>query len=167
MRALEQTALGWKWIVVLLPLVAVYAFFKIKPVQRENPLAYSVIGIIFTIFFALDGFYQPTVLNVKSDKPVADRIAEIVPEGRLYSYRTDVYVANRTHPFTINFYLGDRVVPFDVFLPDAGYLVVGESAVEAFVKAYPAYEIKQVSDSRHRRCDDHMVVLLYQFCQLI
>lgn len=163
MRALEQTALGWKWIVVLLPLVAVYVFFKIKPVQRENPLAYSVIGIIFTIFFALDGFYQPTVLNVKSDKPVADRIAEIVPEGRLYSYRTDVYVANRTHPFTINFYLGDRVVPFDVFLPDAGYLVVGESDVEAFGKAYPAYEIKQVYDSRHRSCDDHKVVQLYQF----
>ena len=111
----------------------------------------------------MDGFYQPTVLNVKSDKPVADRIAEIVPEGRLYSYRTDVYVANRTHPFTINFYLGDRVVPFDVFLPDAGYLVVGESDVEAFGKAYPAYEIKQVYDSRHRSCDDHKVVQLYQF----
>ena len=163
MHALEDVAMGWKWLVVLLPLAAVYAFFKLKSVKREMPMLYAVAGIAFTLFMALDGFYQPTVLNVKSDKPVAEKIAELVPEGRLYSYRTDVYLANRTHPFTINFYLGDRIVPFDVFLPDEGYLVVGASDVEAFGEAYPDYETHLVYDSKRRSCDDRKVVQLYRF----
>ena len=163
MHALKDVAMGWKWLVVLLPLAAVYAFFKLKSAKREMPMLYAVAGMAFTLFMALDGFYQPTVLNVKSDKPVAEKIAELVPEGRLYSYRTDVYLANRTHPFTINFYLGDRIVPFDVFLPDEGYLVVGASDVEAFGEAYPDYETHLVYDSKRRSCDDRKVVQLYRF----
>ncbi len=163
MHALKDISMDWKWLVVLLPLAAVYVFFKMKSTKRETPVLYAVAGMAFTLFMALDGFYQPTVLNVKSDKPVAEKIAELVPEGRLYSYRTDVYLANRTHPFTINFYLGDRIVPFDVFLPDEGYLVVGASDVEAFGEAYPDYETHLVYDSKRRSCDDHKVVRLYQF----
>lgn len=163
MHALEQVPIGWKWIVLLLPLLAVVLFFIIKGKERNTSLLYGMVGIIFTIFFALDGFYQPTVLNVKSDKPIAEQIKKIVPQGQIYSYRTDVYVANRTHPFTINFYLGDRIVPFDVFLPDAGFLVVGQSDVEAFKETYPTYEIKHLYDSRHRSCDDHKIIQLYQF----
>ena len=34
------------------------------------------------------------------------------------------------HPFTINFYLGDRVMPFDVFEPEKGFLIVGNSEIE-------------------------------------
>lgn len=163
MHALEQVPIGWKWIVLLLPLLAVGLFFIIKGKERNTSLLYGMVGIIFTIFFALDGFYQPTVLNVKSDKLIAEQIKKIVPQGQIYSYRTDVYVANRTHPFTINFYLGDRIVPFDVFLPDAGFLVVGQSDVEAFKETYPTYEIKHLYDSRHRSCDDHKIIQLYQF----
>lgn len=163
MHALEQVPIGWKWIVLLLPLLAVVLFFIIKGKERNTFLLYGMVGIVFTIFFALDGFYQPTVLNVKSDKPIAEQIKKIVPQGQIYSYRTDVYVANRTHPFTINFYLGDRIVPFDVFLPDAGFLVVGQSDVEAFKETYPTYEIKHLYDSRHRSCDDHKIIQLYQF----
>lgn len=163
MHALEQVPIGWKWIVLLLPLLAVGLFFIIKGKERNTSLLYGMVGIIFTIFFALDGFYQPTVLNVKSDKPIAEQIKKMVPQGQIYSYRTDVYVANRTHPFTINFYLGDRIVPFDVFLPDAGFLVVGQSDVEAFKETYSTYEIKHLYDSRHRSCDDHKIIQLYQF----
>ncbi len=163
MHALEQVPIGWKWIVLLLPLLAVVLFFIIKGKERNTSLLYGMVGIVFTIFFALDGFYQPTVLNVKSDKLIAEQIKKIVPQGQIYSYRTDVYVANRTHPFTINFYLGDRIVPFDVFLPDAGFLVVGQSDVEAFKETYPTYEIKHLYDSRHRSCDDHKIIQLYQF----
>ena len=163
MHALEQVPIGWKWIVLLLPLLAVGLFFIIKGKERNTSLLYGMVGIVFTIFFALDGFYQPTVLNVKSDKPIAEQIKKMVPQGQIYSYRTDVYVANRTHPFTINFYLGDRIVPFDVFLPDAGFLVVGQSDVEAFKETYPTYEIKHLYDSRHRSCDDHKIIQLYQF----
>ena len=106
---------------------------------------------------------QSVLSFVETDKLIAEQIKKIVPQGQIYSYRTDVYVANRTHPFTINFYLGDRIVPFDVFLPDAGFLVVGQSDVEAFKETYPTYEIKHLYDSRHRSCDDHKIIQLYQF----
>lgn len=162
MRALEQADLGWRWIVVLLPLLAAVLFFRLRK-RTDMKLLYSMTCIVFTLFMALDGFYQPTVLNVKSDRMLADRIAEFVPQGRLYSYRTDIYEANRMHPFTINFYLGDRVVPFDIFLPDAGFLIVGNQEIDQFRITYPDYEVCEVYNSHHRSCDDHKIIHLYRF----
>ena len=103
------------------------------------------------------------MLNVKSDYGVARQIARIVPQGRVYSYRTDVYEANRMHPFTVNFYLGDRVVPFDVFLPAAGYLLAGNDDIDTFRQVYPSYRVDEVVDFRHKSGDDHKWLHLYRF----
>ena len=67
------------------------------------------------------------------------------------------------HPFTINFYLGDRVVPFDVFEPQKGFLIVGNAEIEDFKEAYPAYQVEEVFDSGHRSCDDHKIIHFYRF----
>lgn len=150
-------------VALLLPVVAVGVFIHSAKKQRESALVYSVVGIIFTLFMALDAFYQPTVLNVKSDYKVAQQVASIVPQGRVYSYRTDVYDANRMHPFTINFYLGDRVVPFDSFFPSAGFLLVGNDEIEVFKQKFPTYEVAEVVDFRHKSCDDHKMLHLYRF----
>ena len=134
----------------------------------DNGIIYACIGVIFSIFFALDGVYQPTVLNVKSDKAVAEQIARIVPEGRLYSFRTDVVPGNRMHPFTVNFYLGDRMVPFDCFDPGAeGYVFMGEDAVPVFEERYGRdYTLEEVYNSNHRSCDDKRNNRLYRFRRL-
>lgn len=116
-----------------------------------------------SIFWALDGFYQPTVLNVKSDRPQAERIARIVPQGRVWSFRPDVVPGNRMHPFTIDFYLGDRMAPFDDFMPESGYLVSGSDDIEVWRERFPAYAATLVYDSGHRSCDDRRVVRLYRF----
>lgn len=150
-------------LVVLLPMAAVRAFLQFRHSERPYTLLYALVGMVFALFLALDGFYQPTVLNVKSDYGVAQQIARIVPQGRVYSYRTDVYEANRMHPFTINFYLGDRVVPFDVFLPSAGFLVAGDDDIATFRQTYPTYWVDEVVDFHHRSGDDHKWLHFYRF----
>lgn len=166
MQALETAPLSFATVlIILLPLVAAIWYFY---VQRKNASGhrtlYAMIGVIASIFFALDGFYQPTVLNVKSDKPIAEKIRKFVPEGRLYSYRSDVVEGNRMHPFTVNFYLGDRVAPFDCFLPREGYVLMGEDEEKSFMSKFGKdYILQKVYYTAHRSCDDHKVNVLYYF----
>lgn len=165
LHALEELPLGLvSWVLLAAMIAAIGWFFSsLKKDVSASGLPYSVIGVIFTVFLGLDGLFQPAVLNVKSDKPVAERIADIVPEGKIYSYRTDITPGNRMHPFTINFYLGDRVMPFDVFEPEKGFLIVGNSEIEDFERAYPDYQVEEIFDSGHRSCDDHKILHFYRF----
>lgn len=165
LHALEELPLGLvSWVLLAAMIAAIGWFFSsLKKDVSASGLPYSVIGVIFTVFLGLDGLFQPAVLNVKSDKPVAERIEGIVPEGKIYSYRTDITPGNRMHPFTINFYLGDRVMPFDVFEPEKGFLIVGNSEIEDFERAYPDYQVEEIFDSGHRSCDDHKILHFYRF----
>lgn len=147
-----------QWLVWLLPVGCVIYFVR----ARRRPLT-AVLTIVIAVNLALDGLYQPLALNLKSDKPVAERIARIVPEGRVYSYRTDVVPGNPMHPFTVNFYLGDRVVPFDAVRPAEGWVIVGNDEIETFRRVYPAYRITAHIDFHHRSCDDHKELHLYHF----
>lgn len=169
LHALSGTALSvTDFIVLLVPVIMACWYFIVQHKnQSDNKIVYACIGVVYAIFFALDGFYQPTVLNVKSDKHVADEIAKIVPEGRLYSYRTDVVEGNRMHPFTVNFYLGDRMVPFDCFeSEDAivdGYVLMGEDAYDSFVERYgESYVVTEIHKFHHRSCDDKRYNNLYR-----
>ncbi|MCD8317705.1 MAG: hypothetical protein LUC45_02085 [Paraprevotella sp.] len=94
----------WAAVVAVLPVLAAVWYIKVQRRHAAcNDLIYAFVAVIFSIFFTLDGLYQPRILNVKSDKAVAEAVARIVPRGRLYSYRTDVVEGDRMHPFTILF----------------------------------------------------------------
>ena len=124
---------------------------------------YGIFAVIFSLYMALDGMFVPIILNVKSDKPVAQYIAEVVPEGKLYSCYTNQVTGNPMRQFSINFYLGDRVVPFEGERPTEGYLVAGEEDAAIFKEKHNGYRLELVYDSGHRRCDDHKIVCLYYF----
>lgn len=165
LRALETKELNILSIILIaVPLIASFIFWRIKN-QSHNKLIFSMLGIIWGLFISLDGFYQPIVLSSKSDYDVAMKIKEIVPEGRLYSYRTDIVVGDRMHPFTINFYLGDRVVPFDCFNPSSGYLIAGNDDIDTFKKTYTSYNVEEVYNFNHRSCDDKKWLHLYRFAK--
>ena len=70
---------------------------------------------------------------------------------------------NPMRPFTVNFYLGDRIVPFEDFMPEEGYLIIGEENIGTFTENYGGYQIKEVYNSHHRSCDDRKTICLYQF----
>lgn len=162
LRALMNASPGViGYTLIMLPLLAAILWMR----RWSRAGAVTTVMVIMAVFLSLDGFYYPTVLNVKSDRSVADRIAAIVPEGTVYSYRTDVLEANRLHPFTINFYLNDRVIPIDKApeAPLAGYVIAGNDDIETFRKVYPQYEVTLVFDTGRRSCDDRKTLRFYRF----
>lgn len=164
LTALRDTPLNTvQQIVFILPLLAAGAFVGLR--KRGRNLVLGIVITVFSIFLSLDGLYQPLVLNTKSDKPQAEIIKDYVPEGSVYSYRTDYTPGNPLHPFTINFYLGDRVVPFAHFMPDEGYLIVGDNDITSFRERYPQYDVKEVMDFDHRSCDDRRMLHFYRFAK--
>ena len=150
--------------------IAMAGYFLIRSTRTERerePQAWPlcIVGMTLSLFFALDGFYLPTVLNVKSDYAIARQIASIQPAGTIYSYRTDVLEANRMHPFTINFYVGDRIIPIDKApeMPLNGLLVTGDDEIKNFERAYPQYTAVPLLETDHRSCDDRKKVKVYAF----
>lgn len=149
-------------VTVMMPLIGVAIFMRHCCML---PLT-SVVILVFALYFGLDGAYQPIVLNTKSDKPQADYIARMAPTGTIYSYRTDVTPGNPMHPFTLNFYLGDRIAPIEASkpMPCSGLLVVGNDEIETFKQQYAGrYKVQLVQDFDHRSCDDHKMLKLYRF----
>ena len=54
---------------VLVPVAAACWYFRVQRRNAaDNGIIYAFIAVIFSIFFALDGVYQPVILNVKSDR---------------------------------------------------------------------------------------------------
>ena len=158
--ALAHTPLSMMgWLAMLLPVLAIVFFAKNR---QKSPLT-GMFALVFSLFFALDGLYQPLVLNTKSDRCVAQYVEQLAPRGRIYSFRTDFTPGNPLHPFTVNFYLGDRIVPFDAFHPQEGLLLVGNDDIVAFEQRYPTLRIELVKDFLHRSCDDHKYIKLYRF----
>lgn len=64
-------------------------------------------------FRIIDSVYQPTVLAVKSDKHLAERVNTYVPEGVVYSY-------SKMSFYGVNFYLKDRMRHIEKERPSAG-----------------------------------------------
>lgn len=126
---------------------------------------HAIFAIVFSIFMVQDGYLGPAVLNVKSDKPYAERIAQIVPAGKVYSTHTAELEGDPVRPFSVNFYLGDRVEPFDKTRPAQGYLLACDEDAKDFLQEHPGYSLELVYDSGHRSCDDRKVIQLYRFQQ--
>ena len=165
-HALEDIPLNfWRILVVLLPVLATL-YIVVCRKKKMHSLLFSTFLLIISIFIALDGFYQPTILNVKSNKAVAMHIRDIVPEGKIYSYITLTDMNNRMHPFSIDFYLNGRVIPFIESAPVKGYLLLGEKEYDGFIQRYGStYEIREIYNPHHRSCDERDMIHLYQFKQ--
>lgn len=155
LRDVSPGILGWT--AFLLPPLAVIYYARTKHLLR------GMFALILSLFFTLDGLYQPIVLNTKSDYPQAQYLAKIAPTGKIYSFRTDVVEGNPMHPFTLNFYLGDRIMPFEAAMPGEGWLVVGNDDIDTFRRRYPSYTVSLVKDFEHKSCDDHKMIKLYHF----
>lgn len=138
-------------------------FFNCRKKNSYYGVFYGIFAVIFSLYFALDGFFIPTVLNVKSDKPVASHIATLVPDGKLYSCYPNQMTGNPMRQFSLNFYLNDRIVPFELEKPSEGYLIAGEEDAKEFKKKHTHYQLELIYDSGHSSCDDHKIIHLYHF----
>ena len=168
LNALETLPLSvGNLLIILTPFIIAILFFKwsnlIHPDIQKRQAIYGPI-MAFALFFALDGVYQPAVLNVKSNKPIAERVQALAPEGNIYSYITIMAEGNRLHPFTLNYYLNNRVVPFIDFSPTEGYLFLGDREYEGFIEKYgETFVIEQLPDSRFKSNDNRDWMNIYHF----
>ena len=119
--------------------------------------------LVAMLYISLDGAILPAALNVKSNKPQAEQIAKLAPTGKVYSYFAENTVGNLLHPFTINFYLGNRMVPIESENPSHGYVIIGEKDFETFKAQYGSkYKITQIPNTRFRSCDSRQYTNVYE-----
>lgn len=146
--------------------IAVFAFVKVRKTDKVNYFCYSIVGLAFSIYFILDGVVLPQIFDVKTDFYVAQDIKRLVPvDANIWDYRREWKPGdrNRIHQFTINFYLGDRIVPLDENRPRQGYLIMGDDDIAPFIKKYPEYKLNKIRHFNHKSCDDKRCLTLYAF----
>ena len=161
LHALETMPLSiWDILLMTLPLaVACWFFTYLFKSRNFRLIAYTSICAVFAIFLSLDGIIQPAVLNVKSDKRLAQEIIGLAPEGSFYSY----IKADMMRYFTINFYAGNRILLFESEQPQEGYLLIGKKDAAWYLSEQSSYNFEQMYVSDKRSCDTRDVVCVYQF----
>lgn len=148
-----------KSFLVLLPAVgAVCLLITLKRKAGAYALLYAVAGCILCIFVVLDGVYQPALLGVKSDKHLAARVREYVPQGAIYSYAHMSF-------YCTNYYLNDQMRHFEKELPQGdGYVLVPEHQAEELKQTFgDAYHFEEVFLTSIRSCDLRDRVYMYKF----
>lgn len=166
LTSLETTPLNVVNIALIaLTLASVYLFIKIFRQKSSYSACLSVIGMVFMAYLMLDGIVLPRVYEVKTDYYVAQEIGKLVPNGKIWDYRSDFKPGdrNRMHQFSINFYLNDRVKPLDLNRPANGFIIMGDDDLMPFVEAYPNYKLKKIKKFDHKSCDDKRRLTLYSF----
>lgn len=164
LNALENISLGFIHVLLVsLPLLAAVYFFRaVKKKASGLTVMYGAILMTFTIYMSLDGCYQPAILNVKSDKSIAEDVRKIVPEGKIYSYVS----IGMLRFYVVNFYNEDRVDLFERVMPEEGYLLVGANDFNEFKPRYEnEYTFDEVYRSWKRGCDIRDIIYLYHFAK--
>lgn len=162
MHALRDVSLSVpQWLLVALPVVAaVCALWLVARRAGSYALLYGVAGCMLCLFVSLDGVYQPTVLAVKSDKALAERLDALIPEG-------PIYACSRINFYGVNYYLGDRMRYLSKAVPEVseGYALVAEPQKEEALGLLEEhqYRVEEVFYTDKRSCDTRSKVILYRF----
>ena len=145
--------------------VAMYFYRKNNENGEPFDLCKALAFIVLSLYMSLDALVLPCVYRVKSDYYVADEIKSIVPSGKIWDYRKDFKPGqrDRMHQFSINFYLGDRIVPLDLNKPKRGYIIMGDDDKSSFDALYKGYKLKAIKRFDHKSCDDKRILTLYSF----
>lgn len=167
LAGLESAPVNFMTVVLVIVAVAsVWLFCRWSKSGSSYRATLSVSGLVLAAYLMLDGIILPRVNEVKTDYYVAQEIYSIVPaDAKIWDYRHDWKPGerNRIHQFTINFYVGDRIVPLDMNKPQSGYMIMGDDDIADFIKSYPEYRLTRVKRFTHRSCDDKRYITLYSF----
>lgn len=128
----------WRYAVLILPSVAGAAWI----VNRHSPVGH-VLVIIWSLYLSYMVAAMPAILNAKSDK-------EVVPQ--LEQAPAVTCMNDMLRPYTINFYLGDRIRPVAGWdetagLPEGTVVLIEEK----YIDSVPAGFV--VEPLRKRSCD--------------
>jgi hypothetical protein len=139
--------------------------------NRRSALVKGIAGIVIltcSIQLMQDGGIQPVVLQQKSDKSMAQAIAAIVPQGKIYSFVSANLNTkdNKLRFFSIDFYTNDRLTDFLALKPQSGYLLIGDDDAKDFLGKFSQedkYTFKLRYKGYKKTCDRGQIPCLYQF----
>ena len=116
-------------------------------------------SIVFVIFMLLDWVILPTVLNVKSERPLAEFINHRYPKEPVYQYlETPMH-----HFFGTDFYAGDRIRQFELDRPMRGIVMLKASEKDAFVSKHQDYRFVSDWHSARRIAEVRDTIYFYRF----
>ena len=161
LHALQNVALSVpKWLLVALPVIAAACTLRMVVKRADSrSLLYCIAGCMLCLFVSLDSVYQPTVLAVKSDKHLAERVNAYVPEGLVYSY-------SKMSFYGVNFYLNDRMRHIEKERPAGGegYLLVPAKEEESMLEELgQTYHLEKIFRTDRRSCDMRNEICMYKF----
>lgn len=140
--------------------------------QDSRKVVVAVLLEVFALFLALDGVYQPSVMNTKSMRPMAAVLRQSFPKESLYQHISSPML----HFFGANFYLGDSIGVFEkgcfeggrktITTPDTGVLVIPKGDSEAFVKRHTDYKFTLAAELKGYSSEVKGSVLCYRFNRL-
>lgn len=162
MNSLKDVSLNLiQFIIIGLPLLGVIYFVRSFREKRGSMnTLYAVLFMTFAIYLSLDAVYQPTILNTKSDKNIANAIRKIASGEKIYSH----VESDMLRFYTINFYHNDQIKTFESEQPETGYLLVGKNDFAQFQPKHEStYTFKEVYKSKNRGCDIRDIIYLYHF----
>lgn len=141
LRAIQGISGFGSIILILIPtFLGIYWWFYQRKYPLSNRFLYAIIVLTMGLYLALDGAYQPAVLNSKSVKSVAAEIDKVAPasEGVLYEFieRSVFAKGDPVHYFEINFYLGNRMENFYKQRPSQGFLLMGKNDANKYIPEF-------------------------------
>lgn len=135
---------------------------------------YALLAPVILLMTALDGLYQPAILNAKSLRPMAQTIEEKFHGENIYQYISTPML----HFFGADFYLGDKMDQFEkpvyeerpdgsieekTVLPEKGVLIVPTADFEELAKHHPEYRFQHVMTTKERVSEVKGTVDFYRF----
>lgn len=181
LHALRYTPLGLVGaLLVALPVVAaadaVQMIVRKRSRDSHTALTFALFVPVVLLFTALDGVYQPMVLNTKSLRPLAATIAASRGGEPLYQH----VEAPMMHFFGADFYLGDALDQFEkpvystgadgslqrhTVLPDRGVLVVSKADFDRMAARHPDYTFRLQRMLKGNVAEVKGDIGIYRFCR--
>lgn len=135
---------------------------RLNTLVRRKLLSGAVAAIVISLWTISAGIL-PGILNVKSDKPIAEAAAAVTLPGEpVYQFVDDPMLRY----YTANFYLDDRIRIFSSeTAPDQGVLMVSEKDFPVWKKLFGVEfsAVEPLWTSARRSCDTKSKVMLIPF----
>lgn len=142
LRAIQNINGVGSYILIAIPAVLGISWWFFQRKQKlSNRFLYAIVVLTIGLYIALDGAFQPPILNSKSVKYMAAEIDRIAPasEGAIYEFIEESIYAkgNPVHYFELNFYLGNRIGNFYKKRPLDGFLLININEAKRY---FPEFE---------------------------
>ena len=141
--------------------IFIFLYFAFSKGLKSNGFKSFVVAIalVMGLQLFLDGTLLPTVLNHKSVRNFAHQIEAEIQETPIYGY----IPMEHMRFYIINYYLGDRIMRFEIENPEDGYLLLSDKDFKDWESKYGNYDLQQVMRTPHRDTEVRDYINLYKF----